>query len=250
MSKLTDKIAYVTGGARGIGKAVALGLAHAGADVAIADIDMETAGVVVKEIEALGRRSMAISCDVTNPESCQAMVDKIVADWGRLDIAFNNAGICINTAAEQMTPEEWKKVIDINLSGVFYTSQAAGRAMIAQKGGSIINTASMSGHIVNSPQPQCAYNASKAAVIMLTKSLAVEWAPHNVRVNSLSPGYIGTEMTKSAPEEWKNRWMDLSPCGRMGTPEELVSAVLYMADDASSFTTGMDLVVDGAFTCI
>jgi NAD(P)-dependent dehydrogenase (short-subunit alcohol dehydrogenase family) len=108
----------------------------------------------------------------------------------------------------------------------------------------------MSGHIVNVPQPQCAYNASKAAVIMLTKSLAVEWAPHKVRVNSLSPGYIGTEMTKSAPEDWKNRWMDLSPYGRMGTPEELVSAVLYMADDASSFTTGMDLVVDGAFTCI
>ena len=250
MSDLTNKTAYVTGGARGIGKAVALGLATAGADVAIADIDMDTAQAVVKEIEAMGRKSMAISCDVTDPDSCQAMVDKIVADWGRLDIAFNNAGICINTPAETMTPEEWKKVIDINLSGVFYTSQAAGRAMIAQKGGSIINTASMSGHIVNSPQPQCAYNASKAAVIMLTKSLAVEWAQHKVRVNSLSPGYIGTEMTKSAPEDWKARWIDLSPYGRMGTPEELVSAVLYMADDASSFTTGMDLVVDGAFTCI
>ena len=250
MSDLSNKTAYVTGGARGIGKAVALGMAKAGADVAIADIDVVTAEAVVKEIEAMGRRSMAISCDVTSPESAQAMVDKIVSEWGRLDIAFNNAGICINTPAETMTPTEWKKVIDINLSGVFYTSQAAGRAMIAQKGGSIINTASMSGHIVNSPQPQCAYNASKAAVMMLTKSLAVEWVSHNVRVNSLSPGYIGTEMTKSAPGEWKDRWMDLSPGGRMGTPEELVGAVLYLADSASSFTTGMDMVVDGAFSCI
>ena len=248
--RLENKTAYVTGGARGIGKAVAMGLAENGADVAIVDIDMETAASVVSEIEGMGRRAMAVSCDVTDPVDVAAMVDKIVSAWGRLDIAFNNAGICINVDAQEMTFEQWKKVIDINLTGVFLTSQAAGKVMIKQKGGVIINTASMSGHIVNVPQPQCAYNASKAGVIQLTKSLAVEWAPYNVRVNSLSPGYIATEMTLKAPDEWKNRWVDLTPAARMGKPEELVSAILYMADDASSYTTGMDLVVDGAFTCM
>jgi len=245
---LENKTAYVTGGARGIGKVVALGLARSGADVAIVDVDIETAASVVDEIKSLGRRSLAISCDVTNPQEVQAMVNMVVTEWGHLDIAFNNAGICINVAAEEMTPEQWKKVIDINLTGVFLTSQAAGKVMIKQKSGVIINTASMSGHIVNMPQPQCAYNASKAAVIMLTKSLALEWAPHNVRVNSISPGYIATEMTLSAPEQWKSRWLDLTPAGRMGRPEELVSAVLYLADDSSSYTTGTDLVVDGGFT--
>ncbi len=248
--RLEKKTAYVTGGARGIGKAVALGLAKNGADVAIVDIDMEAASEVVKKIEAMGRRSMAISCDVTDPDDVNDMVDSVISSWGRLDIAFNNAGICINVDAQDMTFDQWKKVIDINLTGVFLTSQAAGRAMIKQKSGVIINTASMSGHIVNVPQPQCAYNASKAGVIQLTKSLAVEWAPYNVRVNSLSPGYIATEMTLKAPEAWKDRWVDLTPAGRMGRPEELVSAILYMADDSSSYTTGMDLVVDGAFTCM
>lgn len=247
---LDNKTAYVTGGASGIGKAVALGLAGNGADVAIVDINPEAGAVVVEEIKKMGCRSMFISCDVTKPEDVNSMVNRIVSDWGKLDIAFNNAGICINVAAEEMSYEQWKKVIDINLSGVFLTSQAAGKAMIKQKGGVIINTASMSGHIVNTPQPQCAYNASKAAVIMLTKSLAVEWAPHNVRVNSLSPGYIATEMTLSAPKEWKDHWTNLTPASRMGTPEELIGAILYMASDTSSYTTGMDLVVDGAFTCV
>ncbi len=250
MGTLKNKISYVTGGARGIGKSVALGLARSGADVAVVDIDMKTAEGVVREIEALGMRSMAVSCDVTDPADVSAMVEKIVSAWGRLDIAFNNAGICINTPAEEMSFDQWKKVIDINLTGVFLCSQAAGKVMIGQKSGVIINTASMSGHIVNVPQPQCAYNASKAGVIQLTKSLAVEWAPYNVRVNSLSPGYIATEMTLKAPEEWKNRWVDLTPAGRMGTPEELVGAIVYLADDTSSYTTGMDLVVDGAFTCM
>lgn len=247
---LENKTAYVTGGASGIGKTVALGLAGNGADVAIVDINPEAGAAVVEEIQKMGRRSMFISCDVTNPEDVDAMVSCIINEWGKLDIAFNNAGICINVPAEEMSYDQWKKVIDINLSGIFLTSQAAGKAMIKQNGGVIINTASMSGHIVNIPQPQCAYNASKAGVIMLTKSLAVEWAPHNVRVNSLSPGYIATDMTLSAPKDWKDRWTDLTPADRMGNPEELVSAILYMANDSSSYTTGMDLVVDGAFTCV
>lgn len=249
-SDLSNKIAYVTGGAGGIGKSVAFGLAESGADVAIVDIDLEGALKVAEDIKAVGCRSMAVECDVTDPGSVNSMVDLIVNEWGRLDIAINNAGICINEPALDMSLEVWKKVLDVNLTGVFLTSQASGRVMVKQKGGSIINIASMSGHIVNVPQPQCSYNASKSGVILLTKSLAVEWFQYNIRVNSISPGYISTEMTLSAPQEWKSRWIDLIPAGRMGNPEELVSAVVYLSSDFASYTTGSDLVIDGAFTCI
>lgn len=169
-----------------------------------------------------------------------------------MDIAFCNAGICMNIPAEEMTLEQWNKVMNINLTGTFLTCQAAGKVMIAQGGGSIINTASMSGHIVNVPQPQCSYNASKAAVIQLTKSLAVEWALKNVRVNSISPGYIGTELTLNSPtlKPLIEQWNAMAPLKRMGKPDELQGIAVYLASDASSFTTGSDFVVDGAFTCI
>ncbi len=150
-----------------------------------------------------------------------------------------------------MTFEQWKKVIDINLTGVFLTAQAAGKQMLKQGKGSIINTASMSGHIVNVPQPQCAYNASKAGVIQLTKSMAVEWAKKGVRVNCISPGYIGTDLIHS-DENLKpliEKWNAMAPMGRLGKPEELQAVCVYLAGDASSFTTGSDFVVDCAFTC-
>lgn len=249
-ASLEGKTAFVTGGARGIGKAAARGMALSGARVAIADIDIAAAETTAEELTAAGLEAFAVQCDVTDPRSAAEMAAAVVKKWGRLDIAFNNAGICINTPALDMTYAEWKKVLDINLTGVFLTSQAAGRIMKEQGGGSIINTASMSGHIVNIPQPQCTYNASKAGVILLTKSLAVEWAPYHIRVNSISPGYIATDMTLSAPQEWQVRWKDLTPTGRMGTPEELVSAVVYLASDSASYTTGSDIVIDGAFTCI
>ena len=150
-----------------------------------------------------------------------------------------------------MTFEQWKKVIDINLTGVFLTAQAAGKVMLKQGSGSIINTASMSAHIVNVPQPQCAYNASKAGVIMLTKSMAVEWAKKNVRVNSISPGYIGTELIMNAPhlKPLMEEWNAMAPLGRVGKPEELQSVLVYLAGDTCAFTTGSDIIVDGAFTC-
>ena len=173
--RLDGKSAFVTGGARGIGKSVATAFAEAGADVAIVDVDIATAEATAAEIAAAtGRRMTAIACDVTDPEQVDRMVDEVVKTYGKLDVAFCNAGICINEAAENMTYAQWSKVININLTGVFLTAQAAGRQMLKQGGGSIINTASMSAHIVNVPQPQCAYNASKAGVIQLTKSLAVE----------------------------------------------------------------------------
>jgi NAD(P)-dependent dehydrogenase (short-subunit alcohol dehydrogenase family) len=177
------------------------------------------------------------------------MMAGILSAFGTIDIAFNNAGICINEKAEDMSFESWKKVLDVNLTGVFLTARAAGRVMIKNRRGCIINTASMSGHIVNVPQPQCAYNASKAGVILLTKSLAVEWAPYGVRVNSISPGYIGTKMTLSATQ-WIPTWESLTPVKRMGRPEELTAALVYLAGDGAGFTTGADLVIDGAFTCV
>ena len=179
------------------------------------------------------------------------MVEEVVKELGGLDFCHNNAGICINAPAEEMTYEQWNKVININLNGVFLTDIAAGKYMLSHGGGSIINTASMSAHIVNVPQPQCAYNASKAGVIQLTKSLAIEWAKRGVRVNSISPGYIGTELTLNSPTlvPLIERWNKMAPMGRMGKPEELEAICVYLAGDTSSFTTGADFVIDGAFTC-
>lgn len=246
---LKGKKAIVTGGAQGIGLGYASAVASAGADVAIADINgekaKETAEMIAKEYKV---KTMGIQADVTSPEQVEHMCKEMADEMGRIDIAFCNAGISINVPAEEMTYEQWRKVIDINLTGVFLTATAAGRYMIRQGGGSIINTASMSGHIVNIPQPQVGYNASKAGVIMLTKSLAVEWADKNVRVNSISPGYIMTDLIKG--HELIPTWTKLSPSARMGSPEELQGVALYLASDASSFTTGSDFVVDGAYTCV
>lgn len=250
--RLDGKSAFVTGGARGIGKSVATAFAEAGANVAIVDVDIKTAEATAAEIAAAtGRRTIAVACDVTSPEQVESMVKQVVETFGALDIAFCNAGICINEAAENMTFAQWSKVININLTGVFLTAQAAGRQMLKQGHGSIINTASMSAHIVNVPQPQCAYNASKAGVIQLTKSMAVEWAARNVRVNCISPGYIGTDLTLNSPSlvPLIEQWNQLSPIHRLGKPEELQAICVYLASDASPFTTGGDFVIDGAFTC-
>jgi NAD(P)-dependent dehydrogenase (short-subunit alcohol dehydrogenase family) len=246
---LSGKKAFITGGAKGIGKSAALAFAEAGADVAIVDTDTESAEQTVKEVKALGVNSIYVETDITNPNQVDAMMEIILKEFKTIDIAFNNAGICINEKAEDMSYENWKKVLDVNLTGIFLTARAAGRVMIKNRKGCIINTASMSGHIVNVPQPQCAYNASKAGVILLTKSLAVEWAPYNVRVNSISPGYIGTKMTLSATQ-WIPTWESLTPVKRMGRPEELTAALIYLAGDGASFTTGSDIVIDGAFTCV
>lgn len=247
---LKGKKAFVTGGARGIGKSVSAAMAQAGADIAIVDKDGAEARQTAMELtSSYGINAIAIETDVTNPDEVNRMIDTIIDAFGTIDIAFNNAGICINEKAEEMSFASWKKVTDVNLTGVFLTAQAAARVMIKKGRGAMINTASMSGHIVNYPQPQCAYNASKAGVIMLTKSLAVEWAPYNIRVNSISPGYIATEMTKKATQ-WIPGWVAATPAQRMGNPDELQAAVVYLASDAATFTTGSDFVIDGGFTCV
>lgn len=250
--RLDGKKALVTGGARGIGKSAALAFAEAGADVAVADLDAEAAARTAEELKReTGRDVLAIPADVTKPEEAEEMARRAAEYFGRLDVAFCNAGICVNAPAEEMTYEQWRQVIDVNLTGVFLSAQAAGRIMLRQGGGSIINTASMSAHIVNVPQPQCAYNASKAGVVQLTRSLAVEWADRNVRVNSISPGYIGTELTlqNERLRPLIGAWNRMAPLHRMGRPEELQSICVYLAGDTSSFTTGADFVIDGAFTC-
>jgi NAD(P)-dependent dehydrogenase (short-subunit alcohol dehydrogenase family) len=249
--RLDGKCVLITGGARGIGKSIAEAIAQAGADVAIVDINLIAAQTTAADIASEhGIRSIAIAADVTKPADVDRMIDQTLIEFGRLDVVFCNAGIGNNVPAEQMTYEQWSQVINVNLTGVFLTAQAAGRVMIRQGGGSIITTASMSGHIANYPQPQCAYNASKAGVILLTKSLAVEWASKNIRVNSISPGYIGTELTLNNPaiSPLVEQWSALTPQKRIGRPDELQSIAVYLAGDTSTYTTGSDFIIDGGFT--
>jgi len=244
---LQGRAGYVTGGARGIGKSIAFGLAEAGASVAIIDVDEEEAEKTSRQLGDSGYESFLIRADVTKRDQVSDMVAQVARRWGRLDIAVNNAGKCINAPGEEMTEQQWDDVLDLNLKAVFLTCQAAGRVMIEQKGGSIINIASMSARIVNHPQPQVAYNASKAGVIMVTKSLAAEWAPHGVRVNSVSPGYTATELTLRM-EDLFPKWVDMTPMKRLAEPDEIKGAAVFLASEASRFVTGHDLVVDGGFT--
>ena len=201
------------------------------------------------ELAAAGGKVVPIRCDVTQPDQVTEMLDQVTAELGGIDIAVCNAGIISLTAMLEMSPEEFQRIQDTNVTGVFLTAQAAARAMVRQgRGGVIINTASMSGHIINIPQQVGHYCASKAAVIHLTKAMAVEFAPHNIRVNSVSPGYILTELVEpygGVPRLWEPK----IPLGRIGRPEELTGLYLYLASEASSYMTGSDIVIDGGYTC-
>lgn len=196
-------------------------------------------------------RAFAYQLDVTDPEAVDKAIDVAVEKMGTLDLLFNNAGICMHKNAIDVTPDEWLKVINVNLNGIFFVARAFARYLIAhQKNGNIVNTASMSGTIVNIPQGQASYNASKAGVAHLTKSLAVEWAEYGIRVNSISPGYIRTEMTGTVRKDWQDYWVSTIPFRRMGTPEELAGAVIYLLSDASTYTSGLDMLIDGCFTVV
>jgi NAD(P)-dependent dehydrogenase (short-subunit alcohol dehydrogenase family) len=245
---LKGKVAVVTGGGRGIGQVVALGLARAGAEIAI--ISRTGADETVRLIEKEGGKAYSLLADVTKENEVDAALKTVLSRSGSLDIVFNNAGVCIHKDTTEASIAEWREVLDINLTGEYIMARAAGKIMIERHiKGSIINMASMSGSIVNVPQWQASYNASKAGVIHLTRSLAVEWSPYGIRVNSLSPGYIGTPMSVDTPQELKDAWMPLIPAHRMGDPEELVGAVIYLAAESSGYTNGSDLIVDGAYTC-
>jgi sorbose reductase len=242
----------VTGGARGIGKCVASCLAAEGAEIAILDLSGDLAKEVAHEIlTSTGSKCAAFQCDVTNPAQVTATIDTIAKEFGSIDAVFNNAGICLHKAALDLNFDEWYNIINVNLNGVFLVAQAVGRYFVKNNiKGSIVSTASMSATIVNIPQKQASYNASKAAVVHLTKSLAVEWAEYGIRVNCISPGYTFTDMTEKVDIKLRNIWTDTIPFKRMGRPDELAGAVLYFMSDASTYTSGCDLIIDGCFTCV
>jgi NAD(P)-dependent dehydrogenase (short-subunit alcohol dehydrogenase family) len=245
---LHGKTALVTGGSSGIGKWVARAYLEAGARVAIAARNSAALEKVADELGAIGT-VVPIGCDVTQPGQVTSMVDRVTSELGGIDIAVCNAGVVSVEPILDMAPEEFQRVQDTNVTGVFLTAQAAARAMVNQgRGGTIITTASMSGHIINIPQQVSHYCASKAAVIHLTKGMAVELAPHQIRVNSVSPGYILTELVEPLAE-YHRQWEPKIPLGRIGRPEELIGLYLYLASEASSYMTGSDLVIDGGYTC-
>ncbi len=247
---LKGKVAVITGGNQGIGKVVAGYIADAGADIVIFDIN-DAAAVAEQISKEYGVRASAITCDVTKPEEVEKAINEAAARMGTLDLLFNNAGICLHKNALDCTPQDWLKVIDINLNGIFFVAQAFGRYLVnSGKTGNIVNTASMSATIVNIPQGQASYNSSKAGVAHLTKSLAVEWAGKGIRVNSISPGYIMTEMTGTVRKDWQDFWISSIPFKRMGNPEELAGAVIYLLSDASTYTSGCDMIIDGCFTVV
>jgi sorbose reductase len=247
--QLRGKNALVTGASSGIGKQVALAYAQAGAAVALAGRHLETLQPVAEEIAADGGTAVPVICDVTHAEQVATMVGRVTEELGGIDIAVCNAGIITVERLLDMALDDFQKIQNTNVNGVFLTAQAAAKAMVAQqRAGSIITTASMSGHIINTPQHVGHYCASKAAVIHLTKAMAMEFAPHNIRVNSVSPGYILTELVEPLTE-YHPKWEPKIPLGRLGRPEELIGIYLYLASDASSYMTGSDLVIDGGYTC-
>jgi len=249
---LEGKVALVTGGARGIGAELLFALAAAGADVVAVDL----LGDLAKETAAeagrrYGVRNAAFRVDVTNPDDVEQTFARAEHEVGPLDVLIAAAGIVDNIPAEETSATTWQRTMDVNVNGVFFCAQSAGRSMIKRRTGSIITIASMSGLVVNRPQPQAAYNASKAAVIQMTRSLAAEWAPHNVRVNTIAPGYIRTFLTENLFEtapDLPEKWQQYTPMARLGETRELRGAAIYLASEASSFTTGSTLVVDGGYT--
>lgn len=247
---LDGKRALVTGASSGIGKWVAEAYLQAGAAVAIAARHRDTLERVAAELAAAGPgRVVPVCCDVARPDEVASMLDRVTAELGGIDIAVCNAGIVAVTPMLEMSPEEFQRIQSTNVTGVFLTAQAAARAMVRQgHGGVIINTASMSGHIINIPQQVGHYCASKAAVIHLTKAMAVEFAPHKIRVNSVSPGYILTELVMPMAE-LHALWEPKIPMGRLGQPEELTGLYVYLASEASSYMTGSDVVIDGGYCC-
>ncbi len=250
--KLSNRVALVTGGGQGIGLASAEALAEAGAKVVIADRDPAMAEAGSAKLKAGGYDPDVVLMDVTDSKRVTEVADQLVARYGKVDILVNNAGIARSeTPAETVTDEHWLNVIDVNLNGTFWCCRAFGKHMLGARSGAIVNIGSMSGFIVNKPQEQAYYNASKAAVHHLTKSLAAEWGARGVRVNAVAPTYVTTPLNafvKNNPKMY-DAWIGGTPMARMGEADEIASVVLFLASDAASLMTGSVVLVDGGYTC-
>jgi NAD(P)-dependent dehydrogenase (short-subunit alcohol dehydrogenase family) len=249
---LKGQVAVVTGGAQAIGFACVEALSEAGAHVHIADRNMDVAAKAKETLKAKGYTVDIVEMEVTNSTQVEDVATRVMQEHGRIDILVCNAGIARSeTPAETVTDEHWLNVIDVNLNGLFWCCRSFGKHMLAAKRGSIVNIGSMSGCIVNKPQPQAYYNASKAGVHHLTKSLAAEWGARGVRVNAVAPTYIATPLNafvKSNPEMY-NAWIGGTPMARLGEPEEIASVVLFLASEAASLLTGSIVLADGGYTC-
>jgi len=241
--KLVGKVALVTGAAQGIGKAVALLLARNGADMVVSDINLEKAEETAKEVQTLGRKALTIKVDVAKLGDVEKMVEGILAQFGKVDILVNNAGIARDKLILRMTEEDWDAVLNINLKGTFNCTKAVVRHMSKQKSGKIVNIASVVGEMGNAGQGN--YAASKAGVIGFTKTIAREFAQRGINVNAIAPGYIETPMTDALPEKAKEELKRLIPMDRLGRPEDVAEAVLFLVSEASSYITGQVLNVNG-----
>ena len=245
--QLDGKTAVVTGAASGIGKALAMGFAEAGASLVLADLNEGGLADAAREVEALGQPAAAIACDVTNEGEVDALMAAAIERFGRIDVLLAAAGINARAAAVDMTAEDYRRVLEVNLVGVFLSARAAGRRMIAQGSGSVINISSIMGHVASANVP--AYTSSKGGVSQLTRSLALEWAQHNVRVNALCPGYIRTPFIQPLLDDPERVafLMDRTPMKRLGETQDLIGPAVFLASDASAYVTGTSLFVDGGW---
>ena len=246
MFDLTGKVAIVTGGAGGLGRPISIGLAKAGADVVVDDLEKANPQAVADEVKALGRKALAVSYDVTSAAAMQEMVDKVMKEFGKVDILMNTAGINCRFSAEEMPAEEYEKVVRFNTLGTFLPCQAVGRIMIEQKKGKIINMGSVRGWVAPG-MGGTAYATSKGGVHQLTRTLAVEWAKYGINVNGIAPALVMTDMTReflSKPEIYSKMTAEI-PMARLGVPEDLLGAIILLASDASDFITGQIIYVDG-----
>lgn len=246
--RLKDKVALITGGARGIGQAIAMVFAKEGADIVVADVNLELAGKTAAAIQALGRKALALEMDVTDYAKVEEGVNKILDKFGKVDILVNNAGITKDNLLLRMSQAEWDAVINVNLKGTFNCIKAVSRPMVKQRSGRIISIASIIGLMGNWGQAN--YAASKAGIIALTKTVAKELASRNINANAVAPGFIQTDMTAKLPEDVKAKMMEAIPMAKLGRPQDVANVCLFLASEESSYITGQTIIVDGGMVMV